>query len=144
MMHIREVIFEPMQQPKGFEPLPLHVHKDLMDPDGGWVLFSYLAPESVCAHSEAVVHPWVTVHVRGDALCFTCALGYVRQLQIYKRGYVFRWEMLVIHMFQQEKIDQKTQEPIPALADTLWEVKHMPVSHAIDAVLDVQLLMKGS
>ncbi|KAK0230504.1 uncharacterized protein ARMOST_05593 [Armillaria ostoyae] len=151
-MHIREVVFEPVN--RDAEPVLLRARKDLTDPDGGWVLFSYLAPESVRAHPEATVRPWATVHVRGDALCFACALGYVRRSQIYKRGYVFRRGMLVIQMFQQEKIDPKTQEPIPASADTLWEVEvktafpvrntqDTPLSRAIDAVLDVQLLMKG-
>jgi mediator of RNA polymerase II transcription subunit 18 len=52
------------------------------------------------------------------------------------------------------KVDPKTQEPIPAHADTLWEVEvktampvantpETPLSQYIDAVLDVQTLMKG-
>lgn len=51
-------------------------------------------------------------------------------------------------------MDSKTQEPIPANVDTLWEVEvktafpmqntqETPLRHAIDAVLDVQMLMKG-
>jgi mediator of RNA polymerase II transcription subunit 18 len=57
-------------------------------------------------------------------------------------------------MFQQEQVDLKTQLPIPAHPDTLWEVEvktaqpirntqETPLSHAIDAVLQVQMLMKG-
>jgi len=52
------------------------------------------------------------------------------------------------------KVDPKTQLPIPAHADTLWEVEvktaspirntqETPLSHSIDAVVEVQLLMKG-
>lgn len=52
------------------------------------------------------------------------------------------------------KIDPKTQQPIPAHSDTLWEVEvktaspmrntqETPLGHAVDAVLEVQLLMKG-
>lgn len=52
------------------------------------------------------------------------------------------------------KIDPKTMLPIPAHADTLWEVEvktaeplrntqETPLSSAIEAVLEVQLLMKG-
>jgi mediator of RNA polymerase II transcription subunit 18 len=52
------------------------------------------------------------------------------------------------------KVDPKTQKPIPAHADTLWEVEvktaspvrntqETPLSLSVDAVLEVQLLMKG-
>lgn len=51
-------------------------------------------------------------------------------------------------------MDPKTQQPIPAQADTLWEVEvktaypvrntqEVPISKSVDAVLEVQLLMKG-
>ena len=93
-----------------------------------------------------------------------------RRSQIYKRGYAFRRGILIILMFQQEQVpssrldpvlflipfqvDPKTQLPIPAHADTLWEVEvktadpirnsqETPLTHAIDAVLEVQILMKG-
>ncbi|PSR74991.1 hypothetical protein PHLCEN_2v9405 [Hermanssonia centrifuga] len=57
-------------------------------------------------------------------------------------------------MFQQEHVDLKTQKPIPAHGDTLWEVEvktaspvrntqDTPLSQSIEAVLEVQLLMKG-
>jgi mediator of RNA polymerase II transcription subunit 18 len=52
------------------------------------------------------------------------------------------------------QIDPKTQRPIPAHADTLWEVEvktaapvqnsaETPLAKSIEAVLYVQLLMKG-
>jgi mediator of RNA polymerase II transcription subunit 18 len=52
------------------------------------------------------------------------------------------------------QVDSKTQEPIPAHADTLWEVEvktaspvrntqEKPLSQYIDAIVDVQVLMKG-
>ena len=78
----------------------------------------------------------------------------------------------MIQMFQQEhvrtsgtacsafplsgfrQVDPKTQKPIPAHADTLWEVEvktaspvrntqETPLAKTIEAVLEVQLLMKG-
>ena len=79
--------------------------------------------------------------------------------------------MLVIQLFQQEQVmytglfasytlspgfqvDPKTQKPIPAHHDTLWEVEvktanpvrntqETPLKGVIDSVLEVQLLMKG-
>ncbi|ESK93572.1 hypothetical protein Moror_1578 [Moniliophthora roreri MCA 2997] len=158
-MHSREVVFEPIgidasQSQRGNEPIILRAKKELTEPGSGWVLYSYLKPESVRAHPEATVRPWATVHVVGDALGFAHALGYVRRSQIYKRGYVFRRGSLVIQMFQQEQVDPKTQQPIPAHADTLWEVEvktatpirnsqETPLSQAIEDVLQVQMLMKG-
>lgn len=102
-LHSREVVFEPVNRGEG-DPILLRARKDLMDPNAGWTLYSYLAPESVRAHPEATVRPWATVHVQGDALSFACALGYVRRSQLYKRGYLFRRGMLVIQMFQQETV----------------------------------------
>ncbi|KAL0580800.1 hypothetical protein V5O48_001265 [Marasmius crinis-equi] len=166
-MHAREVVFEPIdaqyqrthEGPGGAqEPSLLRARKDLIVPPGaedpGWVLYSYLKPESVRAHPEATVRPWATCHVVGDALSFANALGYVRRSQIYKRGYLFRRGSLVIQMFQQEQVDPKTHKPIPAHNDTLWEVEvktaapirnsqETPLSGAIEQVLQVQLLMKG-
>jgi mediator of RNA polymerase II transcription subunit 18 len=134
------------------------------------VLYSYLKPESVRAHPEATVRPWATCQVIGDALSFACTLGYIRRSQIYKRGYLFRRGPLVIQMFQQEQVrasiysscslahllqvDPKTQQPIPAHADTLWEVEvktasptrntqDTPLRISVNAVVEVQLLMKG-
>jgi mediator of RNA polymerase II transcription subunit 18 len=87
-------------------------------------------------------------------MSFASALGYIRRSQIYKRGYVFRRGQLVIQMFQQEQVDPKTQQPIPAHTDTLWEVEvktalptrntqETPLQQAVDAVIEVQVLMKG-
>lgn len=52
------------------------------------------------------------------------------------------------------QVDPKTQQPIPVDPETLWEVEvrtaspirntqETPISQSIDAVLEVQLLMKG-
>ena len=52
------------------------------------------------------------------------------------------------------QVDPKTQKPIPAHPDTLWEVEvktatpirntqETPLSRSIETVLEVQLLMKG-
>ncbi|KAJ7228931.1 hypothetical protein GGX14DRAFT_344952 [Mycena pura] len=157
-MHVREVVFEPFdaqqQRDAATDPVMLRAKKDLTDPESGWILYSYLKPESVRAHPEATVRPWATCQVIGDALSFACTLGYVRRSQIYKRGYLFRRGPLVIQMFQQEQVDPKTQQPIPAHTDTLWEVEvktasptrntqETPLKIAVNAVVEVQLLMKG-
>ncbi|KAF8076104.1 hypothetical protein FPV67DRAFT_1406459 [Lyophyllum atratum] len=157
-MHTREIVFEPLdaqhQRDVGTDPVILRAKKELSEPDSGWMLYSYLKPESVRVHPEATVRPWATCEVVGDALSFAAALGYIRRSQIYKRGYVFRRGSLVILMFQQEQMDPKTQQPIPAHADTLWEVEvktaspirntqETPLSHSVNAVLEVQLFMKG-
>ncbi|KAF8639958.1 hypothetical protein AX17_001208 [Amanita inopinata Kibby_2008] len=157
-MHTREIVFEPLdaqhQRDSGNEPPLLRSKKELEGPDSPWVLYSYLKPESARVHPEATVRPWATVQVIGDALSFAGALGYVRRSQIYKRGYAFRRGDLAIQMFQQEQVDPKTQEPIPAHTDTLWEVEvktawpirntqEKPLNYYIDAVVQVQVLMKG-
>ena len=60
----------------------------------------------------------------------------------------------MIHMFQQEQVESGTGKPIPAHVDTLWEVEvktanpvrntqENPISKTIEAVLEVQTLMKG-
>jgi mediator of RNA polymerase II transcription subunit 18 len=90
----------------------------------------------------------------GDALSFACALGYIKRAQIFKRGYVFRRGRLVIQIFQEEQVDPNTQQPIPAHEDTPWHVvvktanpvrgtQDVPLSQHIEAVLEVQALMKG-
>ncbi|KAJ6516176.1 hypothetical protein C8R45DRAFT_234694, partial [Mycena sanguinolenta] len=157
-MHSREIAFEPFdaqqQRDAGGDPVILRARKELTEPDSGWVLYSYLKPESVRAHPEATVRPWATCQVIGDALSFAATLGYIRRSQIYKKGYLFRRGPLVIQMFQQEQVDPKTQQPIPAHADTLWEVEvktasptrntqETPLRTSVNAVVEVQLLMKG-
>lgn len=109
-LHVREVVFEPVNRGEG-DPILLRARKDLMDPEAPWLLYSYLAPESVRANPEATVRPWATIHVRGDALSFACALGYVRRSQLYKRGYLFRRGLLIIQMSQQEKVRTVKQHP---------------------------------
>ncbi|KAI0033348.1 hypothetical protein K488DRAFT_47977 [Vararia minispora EC-137] len=167
-MHTREVVFEPIdaQQQReahpGQEPVLLRARKELLEPDSPWILYSYLSPESFRVHPEATVRPWAVVNVIGDALSFASVLGFARRSQIYKRGYVFRRGTLLIQMFQQEQVrhtyifnaDPKTQQPIPAHTGTLWEVEvrtaapirntqETPIGRTIEAVLEVQLLMKG-
>jgi len=118
------------------------------------LLYSYWKPESARTHPEATVRPWATVQVVGDALSFASALGYIKRSQTYKRGYVFRRGRLVIQIFQEEQVDPNTQEPIPAHADTPWQVmvktanpvrgtQEVPLGRHTEAVLEVQRLMKG-
>ncbi|KAF8845721.1 hypothetical protein BDN67DRAFT_293629 [Paxillus ammoniavirescens] len=169
LMHTREIVFEHIgaqvlaqSGSQGEEPVLLRARKELGDgKESGWTLSSYLKPESVRVHPEATVRPWAVCEVIGDALSFASALGYVRRSQIYKRGYAFRRGPLIIQMFQQEQADLRTSLPIPAHAGTLWEVEVKTatqvnttapaagqvqvntVRSAIDAVLEVQLIMKG-
>ncbi|KAI0053031.1 hypothetical protein FA95DRAFT_1056693 [Auriscalpium vulgare] len=158
-MHSREIVFEPIdsQQQRSEslqEPVLLRAKKELLEVEASWLLHAYLKPEPIRVHPEATVRPWATVEVVGDALSFASALGFARRSQIYKRGHMFRRGPLVIQMFQQEQVDLKTQKPIPAHVGTLWEVEvktanpvrntqEIPLKTYIDAVLEVQLLMKG-
>ncbi|KAI9512262.1 hypothetical protein F5148DRAFT_1279984 [Russula earlei] len=157
-MHSREVIFDPpdaaLQREANQEPALLRAKKELLEPDPTWLLYSYWKPESARTHPEATVRPWATVQVVGDALSFASALGYIKRSQAYKHGYVFRRGRLVIQIFQEEQVDSKTQEPIPAHADAPWQVivktanpvrgtQEVPLGRHIEAVLEVQALMKG-
>ena len=60
------------QRDAATDPVMLRAKKDLTDPESGWILYSYLKPESVRAHPEATVRPWATCQVIGDALSFAC------------------------------------------------------------------------
>ncbi|KIK37803.1 hypothetical protein CY34DRAFT_25892 [Suillus luteus UH-Slu-Lm8-n1] len=117
--------------------------------ESGWTLFSYLKPESVRVHLEATVRPWAIYEVVGDALSFASALEYVQRSQIYKRGYAFRRGALIIQMFQQEQhtlweVEVKTDTEVNTSAPTSsGHVQVSTVHAAIDAVLEVQLIMKG-
>lgn len=157
-MHSYEVIFDPpdaaAQREANQEPALLRAKKELLEPDAKWVLYSYWKPESARIHPEATVRPWATVQVVGDALGFASALGYIKRSPIYRRGYLFRRGRLIIQIFQEEQVDAITQEPIPAHADTLWQVivktanpvrgtQEVPLGRHIEAVLEVQALMKG-
>lgn len=157
-MHSYEVIFDPpdaaAQREANLEPALLRAKKELLEPDAKWLLYSYWKPESARIHPEATVRPWAIVQVVGDALGFASALGYIKRSPIFRRGYVFRRGRLIIQIFQEEQVDVKTQESIPAHADTLWQVivktanpvrgtQEVPLSRHIEAVLEVQVLMKG-
>jgi len=90
-LHTREVLFDPirpassttssvfgMNTSGGEQQQVLRVKKDLLDFTGNtWEMYSFLAPESVRVHPEAMVRPWATCTVTGDALSFAAALGYV-------------------------------------------------------------------
>ncbi|KZT19292.1 hypothetical protein NEOLEDRAFT_1159164 [Neolentinus lepideus HHB14362 ss-1] len=157
-MHCREILMEPLdaqqQRNAGLDPVMLRARKELLEPDSGWALYCFSKPEPTKLYSEATVRPWATVQVIGDALSFASAMGYVRRSQIYKRGYSFRRGPLLIQMCQQEQVDPRTQRPIPAHADTLWEVEvknaqparntqERPLTALIQEVLKVQEFMKG-
>ncbi|KAI6034054.1 hypothetical protein BKA83DRAFT_4460572 [Pisolithus microcarpus] len=146
-MHTREIVFEHLGthllQSQGEEPA---WSRGVAHSNPSRTLYSYLKPESVRVHPEATVRPWATCEVTGRRAN--------QRSQIYKRGYVFRRGPLIIQMFQQEQVDPKTSLPIPAHADTLWEVEVKTASpagriqantvrSAIEAVLEVQLVMKG-
>ncbi|KAF6762599.1 hypothetical protein DFP72DRAFT_801803 [Ephemerocybe angulata] len=156
-IHTREIVFEPLdaqtQRENGLEPVLLRAKKELTEESSPWELYSYLKPESARTYPDATVRPCANVDVFGDAPTFAAGLGYIKKTQIYKRGYSFRRGPLMILMFQQEQADPKTEKPIPAHADTLWEVevKSFPldtsnnklIQEAIGRLLNVQMLMKG-
>ncbi|KAF5321354.1 hypothetical protein D9619_001012 [Psilocybe cf. subviscida] len=151
----REVVFEPTgAQTNNTEPVYLRAKKEISDPNAPWEVFSYLKPESVRIHPEATVRPWTTCEVVGDSVSFAAALGFIQRSQMYMRGYAFRRGPLLITMCQQEHLDPKTQLPTPAHTDALWQVEvktahpvwntpETPLTKSVEAVLEVQLLMKG-
>ncbi|KAH8830661.1 hypothetical protein DL96DRAFT_961311 [Flagelloscypha sp. PMI_526] len=156
--HAHEIIFEPLdaqaQREAGGDPILLRARKELTDPESGWALFSYLKAESARTHPNATVRPWATCQVVGDAPNFALALGYQQRSQVYKRGFRFKRGLLVIQLSQQEQFDPNTQQPITAQQSTLWEVEvrtaepvqntpEKPLKQYIDAVLEIQTLMKG-
>ncbi|KAH9077270.1 hypothetical protein EDB83DRAFT_2514943 [Lactarius deliciosus] len=159
-MHSYEVIFDPpdaaAQREANQEPALLRAKKELLEPDAKWLRCYIRTGDQSPAriHPEATVRPWATVQVVGDALGFASALGYIKRSPICRRGYILRRGKLTIQIFQEEQVDAKTQEPIPAHADTLWQVivktanpvrgtQEVPLSRHIEAVLEVQALMKG-
>ncbi|TRM68438.1 hypothetical protein BD626DRAFT_481732 [Schizophyllum amplum] len=156
-LHLREVVFDPLvrQADAAAEQGILQAQKDMTDANASWVLYSYLKAESSRVYPEAMVRPWAICHVMGDGLGFAAALGYIRRSEIYKRGFVFRRDGLVIQIFQIEHVDSKTRLSIPAHVDSLWKVEvktaapvrntqELPlVKNSIAAILEVQLMMKG-
>lgn len=59
-----------------------------------------------------------------------------------------------VDRFSRLQVDPKTSKPIPAHSDTLWEVEvktaspvrntpEMPLSVSVEAVMEIQILMKG-
>lgn len=90
----REVTFEPIdaaaQRETGIEPVQLRARKEMRlnhadeneatkarKEEDGWVLYSYLKPESERQHPDTTVRPWAVTEVAGDGLAFASALGYV-------------------------------------------------------------------
>jgi len=74
--------------------------------------------------------------------------------QYYKRGYLFRRDNIDIQMFQEERVDAKSDKPIHADVEALWEVEvksvsptrntpETPLAKVVDAILDVQRSMRG-
>ncbi|KZT42887.1 hypothetical protein SISSUDRAFT_1069086 [Sistotremastrum suecicum HHB10207 ss-3] len=155
--HVREVVFEPLEHSSRDlslpEPVLLRCKKELLD-NSSWQLYSFLKPEPVRVHPEATVRAAVYCQMEGDALGFASALGYKQKHQIYKRGYLFKRANLDIQMFQEERVDPKTHQPIRADPEALWEVEvksssptrntpETPLSNVIDAILEVQVAMRG-
>ena len=103
----REVTFEPIdaaaQRDAGIEPVQLRARREIRLEDvaptegtseddskprraaevssavgeEGWILYSYLKPESERVHPEATVRPWAVTEVAGDGISCASALGYV-------------------------------------------------------------------
>jgi len=157
-IHLHEVVFEPTYQPDtsdgpASEPVLLRCKKDMLG-ESSWEMYTYLKPEPVRVHPEATVRSAVYCRVAGNALSFASALGYRQRHQYYKRGYLFRRGKLDIQMTQEERVDPKTNKPIRAESEALWEVEVKssaptrstpvsPLSQVIDAILEVQVAMGG-
>ena len=166
-LHTREVLFDPIRPTSsttssvfgmntggGEQQQVLRVKKDLLDLTGNtWEMYSFLAPESVRVHPEAMVRPWATCTVTGDALSFAAALGYVyvpclrvvyvsdqsqsactifqARLRLSTRRVVHfnvstRTSMFVSFpqcYLTNRQIDAVTSLPLPPPPETLWEVE---------------------
>ncbi|KAH7105579.1 hypothetical protein BKA62DRAFT_690214 [Auriculariales sp. MPI-PUGE-AT-0066] len=118
----------------------------------GWILHSHMKPESARVHSAATVRAATFCTVEGQGLEFVSALGFVQRLELYKRGYLFRRGSLTITLLQQDKVYELKggiRKFAAPHASAPWEVecraftKDIPLQPAIDAVLDLQLILKG-
>ncbi|KAF8272524.1 hypothetical protein EI94DRAFT_1718211 [Lactarius quietus] len=148
------------------EPALLRAKKEL-------VLYSYWKPESARIHPEATVRPWATVQVVGDALGFASAWATcTKRSPIYRRGYVFLRGRLIIQIFQEEQVCPLSIPSLKVLRGHMSsrlmrrhrnQYLHMryalagssedcqpgarntglPLGRHIEAVLEVQALMKG-
>ncbi|KAF8607745.1 hypothetical protein BDV93DRAFT_278325 [Ceratobasidium sp. AG-I] len=119
-LNIRDVIFEPNEEPAIGEPLYIRCRKDNTKANAPWSIFTYGRPQPERISPDAVVRPVAMMHVcAGSTLAFASALGYrcvldnriaLRRLQIIcnlcrirsdtiKQGYLFTRGSLSIHMF---------------------------------------------
>ncbi|EJD53702.1 hypothetical protein AURDEDRAFT_156948 [Auricularia subglabra TFB-10046 SS5] len=139
--------YESQQRVDGVDPSTLVARKE--KGAAGWVLHSHSKPEPTRVHPEATVRAATYCNVDGNTLDFVSALGFRLRIQLHKRGYIFRRGPLSITLLQLDQIDSKTRKNITAHPSAPWQVecraytKEVPIQQAIEAVLELQLIVKG-
>ncbi|KAH7343924.1 hypothetical protein B0J17DRAFT_644540 [Rhizoctonia solani] len=155
---IRDIIFEPNEEPAIGEPLYLRCRKDNTKPTNSWALFTYGRPQPERISPDAIVRPVAMMNVSaGNTIAFASALGYRVKTDTVKEGYLFTKGNMTIQMFRQSKSSPKEFEvidldPEPE-SEQSWNVdirqypvisvKDTTVTEAVDNVLSLKLLMKG-
>lgn len=156
-LDIRDVIFEPNEEPAIGEPLYLRCRRDNTKVNAPWSIFTYGRPQPERISPDAVVRPVAMMHVSaGGALAFASALGYRIRSDTVKQGYLFTRGSLSIQMFRVPEKPKDTDiidvDPEPETNQS-WNVdirqypvvsvKDTTITEAIDNVLGFKLLMKG-
>ncbi|CAE6369545.1 unnamed protein product [Rhizoctonia solani] len=157
-LDIRDIIFEPNEEPAIGEPLYLRCRRDNTKSTNPWMLFTYGRPQPERISPDAIVRPVATMNVNaGNVMAFASALGYRIKTDFIKEGYLFTKGNMTIQMFRQPKPASKESEvidldPEPENEQS-WnvEIRQYPVvsvkdtsiTEAIDNVLSLKLLMKG-
>ncbi|CAE6454381.1 hypothetical protein RSOLAG22IIIB_00657 [Rhizoctonia solani] len=155
---IRDIIFEPNEEPAIGEPLYLRCRKDNTKTGNSWSLFTYGRPQPERISPDAIVRPVAMMNINaGNIVAFASALGYRIKSDTVKEGYLFTKANLAIQMFRQPKPKPKDSEiidldPEPENEQS-WDVdirqypvisvKDTSITEAVDNVLTFKLLMKG-
>ncbi|KAJ1308516.1 hypothetical protein OPQ81_004220 [Rhizoctonia solani] len=155
---IRDIIFEPNEEPAIGEPLYLRCRRDNTKTSNSWSLFTYGRPQPERISPDAIVRPVAMMHVNaGNIIAFASALGYRIKSDTVKEGYLFTKGNMTIQMFRQPKSKPKEFEVIdldPEVeSEQSWNVdirqypvvssKETSITEAVDNVLALKLLMKG-
>ncbi|CAE6424498.1 unnamed protein product [Rhizoctonia solani] len=157
-LDIRDIIFEPNEEPAIGEPLYLRCRRDNTKNTNPWTLFTYGRPQPERISPDAIVRPVAMMSIiAGNVVAFASALGYRVKIDTVKEGYLFTKANMTIHMFRQPKPKPNESEVIDLDPDPenqqswnvdirqypIVSVKDTSITEAIDNVLSLKLLMKG-
>ncbi|KAF8760172.1 Med18 protein [Rhizoctonia solani] len=158
-LDIRDIIFEPNEEPAIGEPLYLRCRRDNTKSTNPWMLFTYGRPQPERISPDAIVRPVATMNVNaGNVMAFASALGYRIKTDFIKEGYLFTKGNMTIQMFRQPKPASKESEvidldPEPENEQS-WnvEIRQYPVvsvkdtsiTEAIDNVLSLNIIKSHS